>query len=88
MRIFEILLCAFSLLALILSFIKKFNNKSYFVLILLIPLFVLNYNSEGFRWQMFGVYIYAILIILSLVFTNRNRKKDTRINKAIKWSSR
>jgi len=52
MKIFEILLCAFSLLALILSFIKKYNNKSYFVLILLIPLYVLNYNIEGFRWHM------------------------------------
>jgi len=54
------------------------------VLIVLIPLFVLNYNIEGFRLHMFGVYIYAIVIILSLVFTNRNNKKDTRINKAVK----
>jgi|AntAceMinimDraft_17_1070374.scaffolds.fasta_scaffold07140_5 acetyl esterase/lipase len=84
MKIFEILLCAFSLLALILSFIKKYNNKSYFVLILLIPLYVLNYNIEGFRWHMFGVYIYSILIILSLVFTNQNNKKYSRINKTIK----
>lgn len=68
----------------ILSFTKNFNSKPYFGLILLITLFVLNYNIEDFRLHMLGVYIYAKLIIFSLVFTNQNNKKDTRINKTIK----
>lgn len=87
MRIFETSLCIISLLALIVSFFKDQNKKSYFVLILLIPLFVLNYMIEGFRWHIFGVYIYAIIIVFFWVFVTEKNKQNKIANKIIKLFS-
>jgi len=76
---FEKILCVAALFVSLYIVLKKPQSKIYYSIFLFIPALLLNGVFEGFRWQMFGLYIFLAFLILKYIKYLFTKRKDTTV---------